>query len=329
MLRREKLDVVDAVHRIVKATLMRITMHAVDAADYPAFHEAIQTTLRAARLNDRRFTSEGISIEDVEALTPHMLEFAAQPQKNAEVEAWLEQRLGASKPRIWWALRHYGPFVHAATGGPWSFGPRPAYLAAPEQARPGDRAKSMQTLVRGYLEGFGPASAQDISQFGLVYRPLVRDALRSLGDDLQSFEGPDGAALFAVPGGALPSEDSPAPPRLLRMWDSVLLAYADRSRIVPPEYRRLIGRNNGDVLPTLLVDGFLAGSGGRSTAASRRRRSTGCLTRPGRAWRPRPARSWRSWPTANPRCTAAMPAGGPTSRTPRSACWKATRARLA
>jgi hypothetical protein len=62
-----------------------------------------------------------------------------------------------------------------------------------------------------------------------------------------------------VPGGTLPDEDSPAPPRLLGMWDSILLAYADRSRIIPPAYRALVTRRNGDVLPTLLVDGFVAG----------------------------------------------------------------------
>ncbi|WP_343233815.1 crosslink repair DNA glycosylase YcaQ family protein [Streptomyces sp. CS081A] len=48
-------------------------------------------------------------------------------------------------------------------------------------------------------------------------------------------------------------------PRLLAMWDSVLLACADRSRIVPPAYRKLVVRVNGDTLPTLLVDGYAAG----------------------------------------------------------------------
>ena len=43
------------------------------------------------------------------------------------------------------------------------------------------------------------------------------------------------------------------------MWDSVLLAYADRSRVIPPDYRRLVIHQNGDVLPTLLVDGYVAG----------------------------------------------------------------------
>jgi hypothetical protein len=66
-------------------------------------------------------------------------------------------------------------------------------------------------------------------------------------------------ALFDVPGALLPAEDAPAPPRLMAMWDSVLLAYADRSRVIPPDYRRLVIRQNGDVLPTLLVDGSVAG----------------------------------------------------------------------
>ncbi len=47
--------------------------------------------------------------------------------------------------------------------------------------------------------------------------------------------------------------------RLLPMWDSILLAYADRSRVVPPQYRPLIIRRNGDVLPTVVVDGYVAG----------------------------------------------------------------------
>jgi hypothetical protein len=45
----------------------------------------------------------------------------------------------------------------------------------------------------------------------------------------------------------------------MAMWDSSLLAYADRSRVLPAEYRKVVIRNNGDVLPTLLVDGHVAG----------------------------------------------------------------------
>jgi hypothetical protein len=45
----------------------------------------------------------------------------------------------------------------------------------------------------------------------------------------------------------------------MAMWDSILLAYVDRSRVIPPAYRKHVTRMNGDVLPTLLVDGYVAG----------------------------------------------------------------------
>jgi hypothetical protein len=125
-------------------------------------------------------------------------------------------------------------------------------VGAADQARPGDVAASMRSLVVRFLEGFGPASMGDIAQFATIYRPPVQAALAALGDDLVRYEGPNGELLYDVPGGLLPSEDVPAPPRLLPMWDSTLLAYADRSRIVPPACRTLVMRKNGDVLPTIL-----------------------------------------------------------------------------
>ncbi|MFL5649616.1 MAG: winged helix DNA-binding domain-containing protein [Chloroflexota bacterium] len=253
------LDAAFAAQDVVKTQLMRITLHAVAAVDYPAFHAAMQPTLRAARLHDRRFTAEGVSIEEADALVPEALAYAGSPRTNTDVERWLEGRFGAPKPRVWWALRQYGPFVHGVTGGPWAFGPRPAYVAARDQARSADTAESVRWLVRRYLEGFGPATMADIAQFGTIYRPPVQRALTELREELVEFEGPDDATLYDVPGGVIPTDDTAAAPRLLPMWDSALLAYKDRSRIVPPAYRTVVMRSNGDVLPTLLVDGFVAG----------------------------------------------------------------------
>jgi hypothetical protein len=120
-------------------------------------------------------------------------------------------------------------------------------------------------LVRRYLEGFGPASVQDIGQFTMLNRPLVRAALETLeapearDGAVVRVPGPGRADLFDVAGAPFPDEDTPAPPRLLPMWDSVLLAYADRARVIPEAYRRLVIQSNGDTLPTLLVDGHAAG----------------------------------------------------------------------
>lgn len=255
-----ELDAAYAGHAVVKATLMRITLHAVAAEDHPAFHAAVLPSLRGARLGDRRFTASGLTAADADALVPHLLEFATQPRTEDDVEALLADRLGgAAGPGVWWALRHYAPLWHAPTGGPWSFGSQPAYVAAcPRPDRP-DPDAQLPTLVRRYLEGFGPASVADVAQFALVQRARARAAVQALASELEQHEGPGGTPLYDVPGAPLPDEDTPAPPRLLPMWDSVLLAHADRSRVIPPEHRPLVTRRNGDVLPTVLVDGRVAG----------------------------------------------------------------------
>ena len=239
---------------------MRITLHAVAADDHPFFHDAMQATLRAARFNDRRFRATGSVHRRRRRAGAGGARVRVAAPDQRRVRRLLRARFGPlPKPGAWWALRSVAPVAHAPTGGAWSFGRRPAYVAAPTRPPAGDREQSVQRLVWRYLEGFGPASVQDVAQFALMHRPTVRAALQALDGTLVRLEGPGGVELFDVPGAFVPDEDTPAPPRLMAMWDSVLLAYADRSRVIPPEYRKLVMRSNGDVLPTLLVDGYVCG----------------------------------------------------------------------
>jgi hypothetical protein len=46
----------------------------------------------------------------------------------------------------------------------------------------------------------------------------------------------------------------------LPKWDNVLLAFADRTRVLPEQYRKRVIRMNGDVAQAFLVEGFVAGS---------------------------------------------------------------------
>jgi hypothetical protein len=246
-------------HTVVKASLMRITLHAVHADDWPAFHNAMRTSLRASRLHDSRFTSAGLSIADADAFLPQLARFAARPRTAAEVEELVQARLGEGKRRMWWALRTFAPLHHAPTGGPWSFSALSSFVTARAELGPESADESVQWLLSRYLQAFGPASVQDFAQFTMLRRPVVRAALQALAGQVEELEGPDGTPLFDVPGAPLPAAATIAPPRLLPMWDSILLAYSDRSRVVPPDYRPLIIRRNGDVLPTLLVDGYVAG----------------------------------------------------------------------
>src|SRR5688500_278890 len=256
----DDLDRAYADQRVVKATLMRMTLHAVAAEDYPAFHDAMVPDLRRSRLLDRRLTGIGLSMADVDALLPEVLAFASEARTNAELDAMLADRIGpVAESGPWWALRTFAPVVHAPTGGPWSFGDRPSYLASRTRPFAGGRERSLPLLVRRYLEAFGPASSADVNQFTMIPLAPIRAALGALADDLETNEDPDGTLLYDIRGGGLPAEDTPAPARLMAMWDSVLLAYRDRSRVIPDAYRRHVIRSNGDTLPTILVDGLVAG----------------------------------------------------------------------
>ena len=148
--------------------------------------------------------------------------------------------------------------MHASTGATWAHGQRPAYITARSKPHGGEPDRSVQWLVRRYLEGFGPATPQDVAQFSLLRVPVIRAALAAIADVI-TLKGPSGAQLYDVPGAPLPGDDTPAPPRLMAMWDSTLLAYADRGRVLPDAYRATVIRRNGNVLPTLLVDGYVAG----------------------------------------------------------------------
>ncbi|GLY51139.1 winged helix DNA-binding domain-containing protein [Lentzea sp. NBRC 102530] len=245
------LDEAFATGAVRKASLMRITLHAVTAADHEAFHHAMLPALRASRLYDKRFKAMNVTVEQADAVLEHLLEFASTPRQKAEIEALLHSHVGdVGEPGVWWALRTYGGLVHAPTGGPWAFGLRPAYRSVTTEPR--ERMAAVAEMLRRYLTGFGPATVLDMNQFSMLPRTTVREALRLL-DLVQVGDHYD------VPNRTVPDEDTPAPPRLMAMWDSTLLAYADRSRIIPDEYRKLVIRNNGDTLPTLLVDGYVAG----------------------------------------------------------------------
>lgn len=261
------LDTAFADHSVVRATLMRITVHAVCAEDYAPFREAMEPTLRGSRLGDPRYRASGLTASDADAFLPPLLDHADGRVRTAtELRTWLEEHLGTTTTldsgghRM---LRHYAPLWHAPTGGPWSFDTRQSYVAAsprPSLTDPDAPPAALGTLIRRYLHGFGPASVADMARFALVQQARIKTALSSMSAELETLRATDtGHTLYDIPGAPRPPEDTPAPPRLMAMWDSTLLAYADRGRLLPAEYRTYVTRVNGDVLPTLLVDGYVAG----------------------------------------------------------------------
>ena len=107
----------------------------------------------------------GLTVADVDRVLPEFVRSVPDRTGRATSRRKLaESCRHEPKPGLWWAFRQFAPLVHARTGGPWSFGPRPTYVAARTEPHAGAPDASTHWLVRRYLEGFGPASVQDIAQ---------------------------------------------------------------------------------------------------------------------------------------------------------------------
>lgn len=202
----------------------------------------------------------GVTSERVDEILERLSTVMAEPHGHADMDRVLSELVpeAGDPTRLWSALRVVGAFRHAPTADPWSFGRRPAFLPCTVAAN--DEPAATAELVRRYLTAFGPATVADMSQFTILKRSALREVVESMAD-IFTVAGPHGAQLIDVNGDSPRPEAGMAtlPPQRLGMWDSVLLAYADRARVIPDEHRAHVIRRNGDVLPTVLVDGLVRG----------------------------------------------------------------------
>jgi hypothetical protein len=151
-------------------------------------------------------------------------------------------------------VRNLLPLVQLPPAGYWRDRRRPAFVVDP---RPLPDPTDAATLVLSrYLAAFGPASKRDVAAWAGVAQRDFAEAWERL--DTVSYRDEKDAQLFDLPGQPLPAGRTRLPVRFLARWDQVLLAYADRDRIVPPELIPLKLALSGD--QTVTVEGRVAGS---------------------------------------------------------------------
>ena len=236
---------------VVRGMLMRATLHAVSAADFRAFRAAVQPVLSGAFAGVNKRITGGV---DIDAVVPAARELlASRPRTFNELRALLSERFPDVNPRgLGYAARTHLPLTMVPTADRWGF-PRDARFALAEAGE--DEAP--EPLVRRYLAAFGPASAADAQTWsGLRGLAPVLEAM----DDLERFEDDRGRTLFDLADAPRPDADAPAPVRFLPEFDNLVLAHADRTRLLDEQHRPRVVTKNLRVKATFLVDGRVAGT---------------------------------------------------------------------
>jgi hypothetical protein len=242
----------------VRGTLMRGTLHLMTAADYAAFRLTLQPMLtRSLGLLGAR--AEGLDAETVLPAAREIL--AAQPRTFTELRALLVEAFPKVNDRaLGFTVRMGLPLVMIPTDDRWAFPADARFGLADDWL--GDALTEndgREALVLRYLAAFGPATVADVQQWsGLAGLKPVLDALRPR---LREFRDERGRALFDLPEAPRPDAATPAAPRFLPEFDNLLLAHADRTRVLPDEHRsRVLGAKNLRIPGTFLIGGFVAGT---------------------------------------------------------------------
>jgi winged helix DNA-binding protein len=234
--------------QVVRGTLFRVTVQLVSGRDHPAFSAVMQN-----RWKDE-FANWGIPRD----------ELAARIHKLAEDGPFAMAKANAITPelpeRYRWRVRCLTPLVHVPPAGTWGTVGITAttaerWLGMP----PPTQAEGASLVVRRYLGAFGPASREDLLRFAALRVKDVQPGFDELEPQLLRFESEDGRTLYDLRRAPRPAADTPAPVRFLPMWDHFILGLLDRTRTLPQEYQSAVIQKNGDVLPTFLVDGVVAG----------------------------------------------------------------------
>lgn len=251
-----------ATRKVVKASLMRGTLHLVSAKDYPAL--SVATT----RARPERWTPLTRRVPNAAAIHRAALKYARTPRKREELAAFLAGQ-GVAKdlatPALWWMIASHGWLVHVPPSGTWAHRLSGALIAADAwlpSVREPELDAAVRLTVQRYLGAFGPATVDDIASWSSMRTPAIRAALSFLGPKIRTFADARGRTLYDLKGAPLPAAETPAPVRFLPKWDSTLLAYAppERVRILSEAHRKTVIGKNGDVSQTILVDGMVAGT---------------------------------------------------------------------
>ena len=242
--------------KLVRATLMRGTLHLVSAKDFLALRTTLDPVLAGAMsvLAER---SEGVEPDEVVKAAHEVL--ADGPLRFAEIRSALSERFpGLNERALGYTTRMLAPLVMFPDGSRWGYPANAPFTLAEEYLgkTPAKRAAPRKLVLR-YLAAFGPATPADFQVWsGLRQAKPVFD---DLGDELVVLNDAAGKELYDLPDAPRPDEDTEAPVRFLPEFDNLLLSHTKRTRVIADAHKPAVYTKNLRVRSTYLVDGTVSG----------------------------------------------------------------------
>ena len=262
---------------LVKTSCMRQTLHLLPAADFSIY----MTALRRSRVEavHRILSRFGVTTKQIDhvnkavmdalidgPLTRRVLITRIKAKAGKNLLAWMDSVW--SLPWITNGQHNITLFRQALAEGWICYGPEKTSevtFTRVDQWLPKQRQvteeEAKQTVLRGFLSSYGPATVQDFSKWSGIPMKEATPVWKSLDDELMqvSIEGKKASILREdykqISHGDL---DEPVL-RLLPGFDPYVLAHADKNHLVDSVYYKRVYRNQGWISPVVLLNGRVIG----------------------------------------------------------------------
>jgi hypothetical protein len=235
----------------VRMLLMRGTIHLVSARDALGLRPHTQLKLdRELQSGPFAARLRGLDFDEIAEAGRKILD--ETPQGTADAGRQLQQRWPDREHTVLGnALRNKLALVQLPPRGLWHSSGRAVCTTVENWLGRPQQAMDKEELVLRYLRAFGPATVMDAQQWSGLTR--LAETFAALRPRLVTFRSEAGKELFDLPDAPRPDQDTPVPVRLLPEFDNVLLAHADRRRVIADDRLGVVIGGK----PTVLVDGYV------------------------------------------------------------------------
>jgi hypothetical protein len=237
---------------VVRTPLLRSTLHLASATDYAWLRPVILPALEKGWAGFFGARKTGIELGPLLREARKLL--GAEGMALGELSTQLVEKFPEwNREAMEYGVRTHLPLRMMPPAGYWKSGGSAVYREVTGCDAVGDETK----LIERYLRAFGPATVKDAQTW--AGRTGLAEGFGKLGTRLRRYEDERGRELWDVADGELEDEGVEAPVRFVAEYDNLVIGHEDRTRVLPEEYRKRVFAGAGRVMPTVLVNGFVAG----------------------------------------------------------------------